>query len=87
MAAAMPVVASAVGQIPSIVEDGRTGILVPPGEPASIAAALARLAGDPELRERLGDRARAAAVERFSWNGVLSRITAALAATRRVAVP
>jgi len=87
MAAAMPVVASAVGQIPSIVEDGRTGILVPPGEPASIAAALARLAGDPELRERLGARARAAAVERFSWNGVLSRITAALAATRRVAVP
>jgi glycosyltransferase involved in cell wall biosynthesis len=87
MAAAMPIIASAVGQIPSIVDDGRTGILVAPGEPASLAAALARLAEDPELRERLGAQARAAAVERFSWNGVLSRITSALAAARRVAVP
>jgi starch synthase len=87
MAAAMPIIASAVGQIPSIVDDGRTGILVPPGEPASFAAALARLAEYPELRERLGNQARADAVARFSWNGVLSRITTALAAARRVAVP
>jgi starch synthase len=87
MAAAMPIIASAVGQIPSIVDDGRTGILVAPGEPASLAAALARLAEYPELRQRLGNEARADAVERFSWNGVLSRITTALAAARRVAVP
>ncbi|MCU1531185.1 MAG: glycosyltransferase family 1 protein [Arthrobacter sp.] len=87
MAAAMPIIASAVGQIPSIVDDGRTGILVEPGEPAPLAAALLRLAEDPDLREHLGEQARAVAVERFSWDGVLSRITAALAASRRVAVP
>ncbi|WP_427129085.1 glycosyltransferase family 4 protein [Pseudarthrobacter sp. S9] len=87
MAAAMPIIASAAGQIPSIVEDGRTGILVPPGEPVSLAAALTRLAEDPALRERLGGQARDEAVMRFTWNGVLSRITAALPPARRVAVP
>ena len=86
MAAAMPIIASAEGQIPSIIEDGRTGILVPPGEPASLAAALTRLADDPALRERLGDQARREAVERFSWNDVLSRITAALPPARTVAL-
>lgn len=86
MAAAMPIIASAEGQIPSIVEDGRTGLLVPPGDPASLAAALTRLADDPALRERLGEQARRDAVERFSWNDVLSRITAALPAARKVAL-
>jgi starch synthase len=84
MAAAMPIIASAVGQIPSIVDDGRTGILVPPGEPAALAAALNRLAEDPALCEWLGNQARRDAVERFSWNRVLSRITAALPPARRV---
>lgn len=86
MAAALPIIASAVGQIPSIVEDGRTGILVPPGDRESLAAALIRLADDPDLREWLGGSARDAAVERFSWDGVLARITAALPPARRVAV-
>ena len=84
--AAMPIIASAEGQIPSIIDDGRTGILVPPGEPEALAAALTRLADDPALRERLGDQARREAVERFSWNDVLSRITAALPAARRMAL-
>jgi starch synthase len=87
MAAAMPVIASAVGQIPSILDDGRTGILVPPGDPEPLAAALGRLAENPGLRESLGVRARAEAVQRFSWNGVLSGITSALPAPRQVAMP
>jgi alpha-maltose-1-phosphate synthase len=85
MAAALPIIASAVGQIPSILEHGRTGILVPPGEPAALAEALARLAQDPDLRERLGASARAEAVQRFSWDGVLTRITRSLPPVRRVA--
>jgi glycosyltransferase involved in cell wall biosynthesis len=85
MAAALPVIASAVGQIPSIIEDGRTGILVPPGEPAALAHALIRLGEDPNLRERLGLQARSEAVQRFSWSGVLSRITGALPPARRLA--
>lgn len=84
LAAGMPIIASAEGQIPSIIDDGRTGILVPPGEPEPLAAALIRLAEDPGLRERLGDQARGDAVERFSWTGVLARITAALPPARRV---
>jgi starch synthase len=87
MAAAMPVIASAVGQIPSILDDGRTGILVPPGDLETLAAALGRLAENPGLRESLGVQARAEAVQRFSWNGVLSRITSALPAPRQVAMP
>ncbi len=87
MAVGMPIVASAVGQIPSIIEDGHTGLLVPPGEPGLLAAALRRLADDPDLRERLGNEARAVAVARFSWNGVLERITAALPTGRKVAQP
>jgi starch synthase len=85
MAAALPIIASAVGQIPSILEQGRTGILVPPGEPAAVAEALTRLAQDPDLRERLGASARAEAVLRFSWDGVLTRITRSLPPVRRVA--
>lgn len=87
MAAAMPIIASSVGQIPSILEDGRTGILVPASEPLALAAALTRVADDPALRECLGSQAREDAEKRFSWNGVLARITAALPAPRKVVMP
>ncbi|MET4096863.1 glycosyltransferase family 4 protein [Arthrobacter sp. UYCu712] len=87
MAAAMPIIASSVGQIPYILDDGRTGILVQPGEPAAIAQALTRLGEDPLLREGLGRSARDDAVTRFSWDGVLARITASLPPLRRVAAP
>jgi glycosyltransferase involved in cell wall biosynthesis len=40
--------------IPELIEDGVTGLLTPPGDPAALAAALARLIGDPGLRARLG---------------------------------
>jgi glycosyltransferase involved in cell wall biosynthesis len=56
--AGLPVVATAVGGVPDIVGDGTTGILVPPDDPAALASALARLAGDPKLRRRMGDAAR-----------------------------
>lgn len=85
LAAGMPVVATAVGQIPSIVEDGRTGLLVPPGDASAFAAALRRLGADAALREHLGTQARAAAVGLYSWDGVLSRITAALPLRQEVA--
>jgi glycosyltransferase involved in cell wall biosynthesis len=59
MDAALPVVASEVGGLPELVEDGVTGVLVPPRDPAAIARALKRLLGDPELRSRMGVEARA----------------------------
>jgi glycosyltransferase involved in cell wall biosynthesis len=54
MAAGRPVVASAVGGLSYSVVEGRTGLLVPPENPRALAAALARLLQDPELRSRLG---------------------------------
>jgi glycosyltransferase involved in cell wall biosynthesis len=60
MAAGLPVVATAVGGVPELVADGETGLLVPPGEVRTFAAALASLAGDPDRRHELG----AAAVRR-----------------------
>ena len=50
----LPSVATRVSAIPELIEDGVNGILVPPGDPDALAAALARLLGDPELRRRLG---------------------------------
>jgi glycosyltransferase involved in cell wall biosynthesis len=54
MAAGLPVVSSRVGGVPELVVDGETGLLVPPGDPAAMAAALGRLLADAGLRRRLG---------------------------------
>ena len=87
MAAAMPIIATATGQIPSILVDGQTGLLVPAGDRRAFADGLAALAADPALRLRLGQAARAEAVKRFSWERVLSTITAALPKTGKVVTP
>ena len=50
----VPAVASDLSGIPELVQDGVTGLLVPPGNAEALASALTRLAGDPELRRRLG---------------------------------
>jgi colanic acid/amylovoran biosynthesis glycosyltransferase len=58
MSCGLPVVASRLSGIPELVRDGRSGILVTPGNATEIAAALRRLAKDPDLRRRLGTGAR-----------------------------
>jgi glycosyltransferase involved in cell wall biosynthesis len=58
MAHGMACVASPVGGIPELVREGHNGLLVPPGEPARLAAALRALLDDPGLRRRLGAAAR-----------------------------
>jgi glycosyltransferase involved in cell wall biosynthesis len=65
MACAVPVIGSRAGGIPEAVEHGRTGLLVPQADPRAIADAVGRLLGDPALRRRMGDAARAAATARF----------------------
>jgi glycosyltransferase involved in cell wall biosynthesis len=67
MAYGRPVVASAVGGLVDAVEDGVTGLLVPPRDQDALRVALERLLDDAGLRKRLGNAARAAARERFSW--------------------
>jgi glycosyltransferase involved in cell wall biosynthesis len=54
MAAGLPVVSTTVGGVPEVVRDGDTGLLVPPRDPAALAAAILRLARDEGLRHRLG---------------------------------
>jgi glycosyltransferase involved in cell wall biosynthesis len=58
LAVGTPVVATAVGGVPEVVRDGENGLLVPPGAPEALAAAMARLVGDHELRNGLAARAR-----------------------------
>jgi glycosyltransferase involved in cell wall biosynthesis len=65
MAAGLPVIASDVGGVGEIVDDGVTGLLVTPGDPDALAAALQRVLDDAELRRRLGAAGRRRAAERF----------------------
>jgi glycosyltransferase involved in cell wall biosynthesis len=58
MAAGKPVVATAVGGLPELIDDGMEGFLVPPRDPAALAAAVVPLLEDRELRERIGARGR-----------------------------
>jgi glycosyltransferase involved in cell wall biosynthesis len=59
MAYGRPVVATAVGGLEDAIEDGETGLLVAPGDPVALRAALVRLLDDPPLRRRLGEAGRA----------------------------
>ncbi len=65
MAAGVPVVASRHAGIPEAIVHEETGLLVPPGDPEALAASLRRLILAPELRRRLGSKAREIAAERF----------------------
>jgi glycosyltransferase involved in cell wall biosynthesis len=70
LAAGCAVVASRIAGIPDVVEDGRNGVLVPPGDAAALAEALRRLVGDPALRKRLGAEARRRASAELRWEQV-----------------
>ena len=66
MLAGLPIVASDVGSVAEAIEDGETGLLVPPGDEHALEAALRRVLDDRELATRLGERARALATDRFT---------------------
>lgn len=66
MASGIPVVASAVGGIPEVVEDGKTGFLVQPGNPYSLSEKLAELIIDKNLRERMGESGKLKVEKSFS---------------------
>jgi glycosyltransferase involved in cell wall biosynthesis len=74
MAASRPVVASRIGQVAGLIDDGVNGILCPPGDPTALAAALGRLRRQPELRARLGRAARATVLRDHTWDAVAGRI-------------
>ena len=68
MACGTPLVATTGGALPEVVgDDGTTGLLVPPGDPAALADALLLILGDDELRARLGAAGRRRVLDRFTW--------------------
>jgi len=76
MAAARPVVATRVGGIPDVIQDGHNGLLVSPHDPAGMAAAVLSLARDGNLSRALAEQARQTAQSRFSVPAVSRRIIA-----------
>jgi glycogen synthase len=73
MACETPVVASAVGGIVEVVEDGKTGILVPPARPDELASALRRVLADPGMARAMGTAGRKRVEDSFSWASVAAR--------------
>jgi len=65
------VVATRVGGVPELVEDGITGFLVPPKDPGALAEALQKLIEDPELRWRMGEAGREKTLREFSLERML----------------
>jgi glycosyltransferase involved in cell wall biosynthesis len=82
LAVGTPVLATAVGGVPELVEDGVNGLLVPAGDRAAFGAAVARFATDATLRERLRHGA-AASVERFAPEHVYAELEAILESVAR----
>ena len=76
MAHGRPVVATTVGGIPELVADGRTGLLVTPGDAAGLRVALERLLADAELRDRMGRAGRNRVSRLCGWKGVIEETLA-----------
>jgi glycosyltransferase involved in cell wall biosynthesis len=77
LASATPVVATPAGGIGDVIEDGRTGRLVPERDAQALAAAVAALLDRPDAARALGEAARAMVLERFGWAQVAARFEAA----------
>jgi glycosyltransferase involved in cell wall biosynthesis len=73
MSYARPVIATPIAGVRDLVRDGENGLLIPPGDPAALAAALRLLQSDRQLAARLGAAGRATA-EGFSWDAARARL-------------
>ena len=76
MGAGLPVVATRVGGLPELVQDGETGILVEPRDPAGLADAIAGLLADPDRRRELGSAGRDLRAREYDVDVWMSRIEA-----------
>ncbi len=76
MAAGRPVVATAVGGVPDVVEDGASGLLAPSGDVDAMAAAFVRLASDTPLRHSMGHAGRHLVLQRYSHRRLVADVEA-----------
>ncbi|MFH2036392.1 MAG: glycosyltransferase family 4 protein [Candidatus Zixiibacteriota bacterium] len=70
-AVGLPVIASDVGGIPEIIDNNKTGLLVPSENPQKLAEAIIRLGDDFELRNKMGESAREKVIAKFNWENNL----------------
>jgi glycosyltransferase involved in cell wall biosynthesis len=73
MLAGLPVVATRVGGVPELIEEGVTGLLVPPGNPVELARALRALLDDESLRRRMGEAGKKRALELFTLDRMIEQ--------------
>lgn len=83
MACAVPCVGTEVDSVPDIVEHGRTGLLVPPGDAVALARALGELLADRGRARELGARGRERVLAQFTWGRVARRLTEVLRSAAR----
>jgi glycosyltransferase involved in cell wall biosynthesis len=76
MALGIPIVAARVGGLAEVIQDGSTGLLVPPQDSAALTRAILRLYEDPALRSRLGEQARLLQQTRYSLQAMTERYLA-----------
>jgi len=76
LSSATPLVATPAGGIGAVIEDGRTGYLVPERDAAALADVITRLLGDPALRRRIGEAARRDVCARHTWDQYARRLEA-----------
>jgi len=62
----VPVIATNIGGLPEVVEDGKTGILVPPGDVNALCSAIKYLVNNPEARLKMGENGRLRVLEKFT---------------------
>lgn len=74
MASGRAIVASNLAQIGEVLDEGRSALLVPPGDASALSQALARLIGDSDLRAQLGQQARKDVLESYTWRAHTDRI-------------
>jgi glycosyltransferase involved in cell wall biosynthesis len=87
LASGTPLVTTPAGGIGTVVEHGRTGLIVPERDAAALASAISSLAAAPAERVRLGEAARAAVTARFGWEVAAGRFEAAYDRALAIASP
>jgi glycosyltransferase involved in cell wall biosynthesis len=73
MACARPVICTEVASMPEVVVHGENGLVVPPGDPRALGAAIATLRGDPVGADAMGRAGRERVLDRFQWSQVVDR--------------